>query len=115
MWFCFRQSKKFGAETDPNPEGRNVSKTAIKRSGCAYGSGFSSTALMTLKSAAFAPIPNANARIATVGETGAFQESAKGETEDLAAWSSVYLRRIDNAKVSEWLFPTHLFRWPESE
>ena len=43
-------------------------------------------------------------------ETGAFPKSAERETEIL---QHVYLRRIDNAKVSEWLLRTLLFRWPE--
>jgi hypothetical protein len=56
---CSRQSTKFAGATATSAPVSSRSHSITMRSGSAYGSGFSNTALQMLKIAVFTPIPSA--------------------------------------------------------
>ena len=69
---CSLQCWNFAGEALlPEPCG-NVFMNITRRSGSGNGTGFSRTAFTTEKIAAFAPIPTASVRIATIVKPGAF-------------------------------------------
>ena len=75
---CARQSRKFAGDTLKlvQPRERLFSLTITSCSGRSYGSGFSSSAWVTVKIAVLAPMPSASVMIATAVTPGLSQQQA---------------------------------------